>query len=283
MRRIVVCRAAFAERHAVLDPSIMPANAVPAAAPATGDPVRTREVAWPTLALFVVVSTGLLVLLLAVTRASPSSGAAGPPWRQNLVTFVTLLAVAVGGVVFGVGGLRPDDVGLRRDKLAQGLAVTAGVWAVMQLAAAVPDLASAGSVAVARTWARNGVGPTLLWTAAMILGAALYEEVAYRGFLFPQLYLKLSGPHRRRFWTALLVSQALFASSHVPAHIALRNLSGAALWSRVVVQGVAGVLLLLVYLRTRNLWISIGLHGLVNAPTPLVAGATAPRPRWSRS
>jgi membrane protease YdiL (CAAX protease family) len=253
--------------------SVMPPNAISQPA-STRDPIRTREVGWPIVVLYIGVSTGLLLLHLAIRRAGLLGPMlAGPAWQQNLFMFSTLLIIAIGGVVFGIGRLRPTDVGLRRDRLVEGLIVTAAVWLLMQVIAVVSAIATTGTIVVARTWIRNGVGPTLMWTAAMFLGAALYEEIAYRGFLFPQLYLKLRGSHRLRFWTALLLTQVLFATSHIPAHIALRNLSGSALWRQVVLQGVAGALLLLLYLRTRNLWIPIGIHGLANAPTPLVAGA----------
>jgi membrane protease YdiL (CAAX protease family) len=130
--------------------------------------------------------------------------------------------------------------------------------------------------APAQTWTTNGWQGTLLWTAVMFLGAALYEEIAFRGFLYPQLYLKFRGSHRVRFWTALLVSQLLFAIGHVPAHLMIRHLSGRGLWTTVILQGLIGVVLLLLYLRTRNLWISVGIHGLVNAPTPLLEGTIGP-------
>lgn len=242
--------------------------------PSPPDPIRTREAGWLTIALYVGIAEGLLVLLIAIRRAGPLGDIlAGSGWRENLFLFAVLLLVAVGGVIFGIGGLRPADVGLRRDKLIQALIVTVTVWSIMQLFAAVEDVATTGTIVIDSSWTRSGVGRTLAWTAAMFLGAALFEEISYRGFLFPQLYLKLRGTHRIRFWTALVVTQTLFAVGHIPAHISLRNLSGSALWTTVVVQGVAGVLLLLLYLRTRNLWISVGIHGLANAPTPLVAGA----------
>jgi len=177
-------------------------------------------------------------------------------------------------VIFGLGRLKPAEVGVRRDKLREGVIVTLAVWSLMQLVEVVGDIATTGMVNLSPAWIRNGIWPTLAWTGAMFLGAALYEEIAYRGFLFPQICLKLRGTYRARFWIALLISQVVFAASHIPAHIALRNLSGSALWTTVVMQGIIGALLVLLYLRTRNLWIAIGIHGLVNAPTPLVAGAS---------
>ena len=245
----------------------------------TREPIRTREVRWSTIALYIGVSTALTLLLLLVRRMGPLGQLlSGPAWRENLFFFATLLIIAVGGVMFGAGRLRPVDVGLRRSKLAQGMIVTAGLWLLIQLIAAVPSAITTRTIFISRAWVTNGVGPTFIWAAVMFLGAALYEEVAYRGFLFPQLYLRFRGSHRRRFWTAVIVSQVLFAIGHIPAHIVLRHLSGVVLWRTVVLQGLAGVMFLLLYLRTRNLWISIGIHGLADAPTPLIRGTESWEP-----
>jgi membrane protease YdiL (CAAX protease family) len=241
----------------------------------TQDPIRTREVSWLVIALFLAVSSGVFVLLPVFRRIAPLRALLdGPSWISNLVVFATVLIVVVGGVIVGIGRMRPADVGLRRDKLAEGIVVTGAVWLLMQLVELAGDIATGGTVTIAPTWSRNGVESTLAWTAAMFLGAALYEEIAYRGFLFPQIYLKIGGTHRKRFWIALLISQVVFAAGHIPAHITLRHLSGSVLWTTVFLQGITGVLLVLLYLRTRNLWICIGMHGLANAPTPLVAGAS---------
>jgi membrane protease YdiL (CAAX protease family) len=239
------------------------------------DPIRTREVNWLVIALFLGVSSGLLVLVSVLRHFPPLRQIlAGPSWRSNLLVFAVLLIVAVFGVIFGLGRLRPTDVGLRRDKFREGVMVTVAVWSLMQIIEIVGDVVTSGPVTIAPSWTRNGIGSTLAWTGVMFLGTALYEEIAYRGFLFPQLYLKIRGTHHARLWIALILSQAVFAASHIPAHVALRNLSGSALWTTVVLQGIIGALLVLLYLRTRNLWISIGIHGLANAPTPLVAGAS---------
>lgn len=239
------------------------------------EPIRTRNASWQVIALFLAVSSVLFVLIPVLGRVAPLREIlAGPSWRSNTFVFAALLTVAVAGVIFGLGRLQPADVGIRRDKLREGMIVTVAVWSLMQLIEVVGDIAILGTVTIDPSWIRNGIGSTLAWTAAMFLGAALYEEIAYRGFLFPQLYLRIRGTHRARFWIALVASQVVFAASHIPAHVTLRNLSGTGLWTTVVLQGITGALLLLLYLRTRNLWISIGIHGLANAPTPLVAGAS---------
>jgi membrane protease YdiL (CAAX protease family) len=241
----------------------------------TPNPIRTREVSWLIVAVFLGVSSGVFLLLAILRQVARLRGIyIGGSWRWNLIIFAALLIVVVVGVIFGLGRLKPGDVGIRRDKLREGVIVTLAIWSLMQLVEIVGDVATTGSISLAPTWIRNGVWSTLAWTAAMFLGAALYEEIAYRGFLFPQLYLKIRSTDRARFWIALLISQVVFAASHIPTHIALRNLSGSALWTTVVLQGIVGAILVLLYLRTRNLWICIGIHGLFNAPTPLVSDAS---------
>ena len=68
---------------------------------------------------------------------------------------------------------------------------------------------------------------------------------------------------------ALLVSQCLFAVAHIPAHILVRHMAARQITMTVIAQGFAGVMLAVLYLRTRNLWIAMGMHALVNAPTSL--------------
>lgn len=239
------------------------------------EPIRTREVSWALIALFLLVSMGLIVGVLAARNAGLlATLLRGPMWQVNLVLFGGLLLVAVGGVVFYIGRLRPAELGLGWRRLREGLLVIGGIWLIIQVLAAIEGAATDG-IALDRAWTTVGVLRTVTWAAVMFLVTATYEEIAFRGFLFPQLYLKFRGSHRMRFWTALFVSQAVFAVAHLPAHVALRHLSGSALWAQVVLQGVAGVLLVLVYLRTRNLWIGIGFHGLANAPTPIFRGATS--------
>ena len=244
----------------------------------TRDPIRTREVGWPIIVAFVGATTGLELLLLIIQRAAVlGSLLAGAAWKGNLFFFATLLLVAVCGILFGLGRLRPPDVGVVRSKLPEGILVTSAVWLLDQTIAAVSAILTTPTT-IAHTWTTNGWQGTLLWTAVMFLGAALYEEIAFRGFLFPQLYLKFRGSHRVRLWTAVFVSQFLFAIGHVPAHLMIRHLSGRGLWTTVILQGLIGVVLLLLYLRTRNLWITVGIHGLVNAPTPLLVGTVGSAP-----
>jgi uncharacterized protein len=246
-------------------------TATPEVGPAR-EGVRARESTWTIIVVFLVLSTGLMALGILATRRGPLVGLlSGPSWFENLVLFGTLLVVAVGGILFALGRLRPRDVGLDRSKLAEGVVAIAILYAAIQLVPAAIELALTGGVEMHRAWTTQGAASLLRWAGVMFLATALYEEVAFRGFLFPQLYLKAPGTHRARFWTALLVSQLAFGLMHMPGHVIIRDMSGTALWAMMGAQAFVGALLVLLYLRTRNLWIAVGVHGLVNAPTPLVA------------
>lgn len=234
------------------------------------EPIRTREVGWPVLLLFAGVSAAVILLFPQAQRVEGFGRfLRGLAWWQNLNLFGSLLIFAVGGVVFGVGRLRPRDLNLGARRLLEAAVVIVPAWAIMQLW----PLVATGNAVVDPFWTTIGVARMLRWAAVMFLVVAMYEEIAFRGFLFPQLYLKVRGSHPVRFWTALVASQMLFAIAHIPAHIAFRHLSGVLLLKEVAFQAVAGVMLLLLYLRTRNLWIPVGFHGLANAPTPLFAGS----------
>jgi membrane protease YdiL (CAAX protease family) len=124
-------------------------------------------------------------------------------------------------------------------------------------------------------WTIYGAGFMIGLLLTQILGNALFEEIAYRGFLFPQLYLRLTSLRERpwkRFALALLISQAAFALSHIPNRIYLGMSAGDIAVDLLMLVG-WGVLYTLLYLRTDNLFLVVGVHALGNTPTTLFATA----------
>jgi membrane protease YdiL (CAAX protease family) len=107
---------------------------------------------------------------------------------------------------------------------------------------------------------------------AQVLGNALFEEVGYRGFLLRQFELRLGWVtgRRRRLAVAAALSLALFALMHVPNRLSA-GFAGADLATSVLIALALGVLLTLLYLRTGNLLLVVGVHALINTPTLLVA------------
>jgi membrane protease YdiL (CAAX protease family) len=109
-----------------------------------------------------------------------------------------------------------------------------------------------------------------------VVGNALYEEVTYRAFFFPQLYLKLRGTTSRSWTaliTALLISQILFALHHLPNQLFIQGMTlGGVALSLPFLAGY-GILMALIYVRTHNIFICVGLHALTDAPTSLFVNA----------
>jgi membrane protease YdiL (CAAX protease family) len=190
-----------------------------------------------------------------------------------------LLGVAL-LIALGLGHLRPAEVGLRRSQIGAGVAMTVAAWLLMQLAGLVAGLVS-GTLALDPTWAQLGVLAVLGVLVGQLCGNALTEEVAWRGFTLTQAYGQLA---KRAWWRghagwtlvgALFISQLVFALIHLPSRM-VSGLSGVDLALGLLTPGLLGVVFALVYLRTGNLFIAVGLHALVNAPTPLFAGSSIP-------
>ena len=77
-----------------------------------------------------------------------------------------------------------------------------------------------------------------------------------------------------RLVLALLVSQGLFALSHVPNRIYLGMKPDEIALDLLMLLG-WGTLYALIYLRTNNLFIVVGIHALGNTPTTLFATVPA--------
>lgn len=90
-------------------------------------------------------------------------------------------------------------------------------------------------------------GSVILDSLEIALGAAIVEELLFRGVMF-QAIQKLGGG-----WVALAVTSLLFGAFH------LGN-PGATLWSTLAITLEAGVLLGAAFMWRRNLWFAMGLH-----------------------
>jgi len=84
-----------------------------------------------------------------------------------------------------------------------------------------------------------------------IVGAPVFEEIVFRGILFPWL------ARRTGFWPGVVVVSALFAALHLhlPSLLPLFLLSA---------------MFCVAYARTRSLWVPIGMHALFNAVSVLL-------------
>lgn len=123
------------------------------------------------------------------------------------------------------------------------------------------------SVVVALIWICQGIsfegtGTPENWLNVLFrvgIFAGVFEEIVSRGVLF-RLAEEIIGS-----WGAVILSGALFGASHLG--------NDNANWlSAVSIAVSAGVLFPVVYMLTRNLWVSIGLHAAWNVVQGIVFG-----------
>lgn len=239
---------------------------------------EVRETGWWLIGLFLAVQTALIVVLVVHGPAVfvPVARWSGWALHPDLLFAAALFLVGLVGVVFLLGRLRPVDVGIRLRQVLPALMVTAVLWALTQLVLVAAAVAGGDGLALHAGWRTPGVVPTLGFTVAMLVGMAVYEEVAFRGYLFPQLYLKFRGTAGVRIALAAVVSSLLFALVHIPTRLLNAQVPVEALLPQMAVLTAAGLFGAALYLRTRNLFVVVGVHALVNAPTPLVASPLSP-------
>jgi membrane protease YdiL (CAAX protease family) len=103
------------------------------------------------------------------------------------------------------------------------------------------------SGAYTAAWAPRHVVTTIALAVAVNAGAAIVEELTFRGLIFQGIE-QLGGR-----WIALGVTALLFGGAH------FFN-PGATLWSSVAIAIEAGVLLGAAFMWRRNIWFVIGLH-----------------------
>lgn len=195
-------------------------------------------------------------------------------WPASAVTFALMLVV-----ILGAGGLRVDDVGLDRDMLARGVGITLMTWAATQVIGVLPRVVAEDPVAIHRSWLHGAAlvnGGNLLTAFC----AATLEEVALRGFLLVQLYLLFhrdpKDPTQGVFGAValtMLAGNAIALLGSWPTGPTRELLVGQAIAAGI------GLYLCWIYLRTRNLFFAIGVHTLILAPTPVVAGLRG-EPGW---
>jgi hypothetical protein len=239
---------------------------------------RLKETIWPVIVLTVIVDVAFLALAMLVIL--PFLRASFPLERLTngliQVTFIfsaLRFALVALGVTMLIGGLRAWDIGLAWEKLTAGALVVFGLWIVMQLIGILFGLVASGQVALSPIWAPDKLTLIAGELIAQFLGNAFAEEVIFRGFLVTQVYLMLKGNISGRGWrvtAAVLISQLIFSLSHIPQRLTGSYTPLSLLLNLLLVWGY-GILFAVLYLRTENIFIAVGVHALANAPVTIVA------------
>lgn len=205
-------------------------------------------------------AAGAVILRLAVFAVASSAAAIILAWllqpfraEGTFGLFATALATFLGLVA---GTWLTLTIFEKRSLAAVGLHAgpTASVEMGWGLALGAAITTAAGAVLLVFGWLsiRDGDGVVLegLWQAVGLTGfvavAAAFEELLFRGYPFQLIWKRLGLP------VALGLSAGLFALAHLGnpelTPLAFVNLA------------LAGLLLALAYVRTRSLWLPIGVH-----------------------
>lgn len=233
-----------------------------------------RAVSWGVVAA---VCSVLVVMLLFVSYvlfrtaipmevARVTNGAIRGP---QLAYFIEIGLLCL--VMIKLGGLRAADVGLRRADLVPAAAATFAIWLAAQMLLASSALAAGHGLSIDPAWIERGAANPGIAFAGQLFATALAEELAFRGFLTPQLATKLAaGGMGARTATAVAIVgvQLAFALSHVPQRLA-SDVSGLELVSNLGLTWVIGIGFALLYWRTGNLLLVVGIHALSNELAPL--------------
>ena len=234
-----------------------------------------RGASWLVLALTAVAYTGAILFVNGVLfqRGQPALhwvySATGGLVNGTLVGGLCVLGVSA-FIIVGLGRLRASDIGWRMRDVGPGLLLALAVWVVMQGVQAV-FLLFRDDFALHEAWKQFGPGGLLGGVLGQLFGNALVEETVFRGFFLPQFYVKATRvfPRGAALAIALLSSQVLFAVSHLPNRFFLMGPTGLdILWEQLGLMAV-GLIFAAVYLLTRNLFLVVGFHVLLNAPVPI--------------
>ena len=182
------------------------------------------------------------------------------------------------GVFWGRQSLR--DLGWRVADLLPGLFATLVLWAAMQVSTMISAQVTGTPLVLGAGWSMHALGGAMLGPLLAQLAAnALMEETNFRAFLWPQIALRLRLRLRPPLALAVaaLASQLVFAVMHVPIRL-YGGADPATLGMMLVNLFAIGLVFCLLYAWTRNLFIVVGYHALLNTPT-MIFDPVGPSPQ----
>ncbi len=207
----------------------------------------------------------VLTVLVPLQRAT--GGLIGP----NLVFGLLGLLLTVGAVVNVLGRVPAAGFGWSARKAGVGLLVGLGLWLALQVVLAAVAVAR-GTALMLPPAGRGAAALAIVGSLiGQLFGITLHEETVYRGFLFPQVGAQFRRASlRRQVLVGAVVSQLLFALSHIPNLALVHHGRGSGLALDLLGLFLMGLGFVLWYAVTENLFVCIVLHTLGNQPALLV-------------
>jgi uncharacterized protein len=185
--------------------------------------------------------------------------------QRALLPNIAIILIFVYGLLILYRKLKPRELGLEREKVLQAAFVIALVILILQISSTVISIISDKTLTLGNLWSKVSISTALGILICQLLVVAVQEEIIFRGFLMPQVYLRIKKDNYiMRMILALVISQGLFAIWHIP----IRVFSGMSLISTtisLITVFMLGIIFALIYIRTDNIFIAMGIHGLWNA------------------
>ncbi|MBC5993205.1 CPBP family intramembrane glutamic endopeptidase [Pontibacter cellulosilyticus] len=168
---------------------------------------------------------------------------------------------------------------LTRSEITKGLLLSVVIYIGVNIALIAGVLLKGESLALAKSfWSVSGVAKALGVFFFNILLGAFIEELLCRAYLIPQGYLLLQKKIKYKvvaLLAAVILTQLIFALAHLPAELFRFEKSLASIVSNQGQLFMSGLILSLVYLRTRNVVFVAVFHALMNYKLPIIDATDA--------
>jgi membrane protease YdiL (CAAX protease family) len=181
-----------------------------------------------------------------------------------VVVFLPWIFV-IGLGIFLLGKTRLSDLGIFPAKIIPAILFGLGLWVTIQIIVVATMFFLKGKL----NWQTVSLG----YLVDQLLFFAIAEEIIYRGFLFPQFYLKflrIKQDSVMALWGTLFVSQAVFSISHIPNRL-VNDTPLQDIPFQLLLLLISGLFFCYVYLRSQNLIVAVFVHALWNFPTILIS------------
>ncbi len=202
----------------------------------------------------------------------------GPPWWEPIAIATgywiplgeLIFLVVICALIFPKSPLKARHLGLIRAKIPMGLLVLTGFWGLIQILSLLLSIILTGSIILNPSWLTSPFSENIRIFVTAVFGPGLCEELIFRGFLLPQVFVKFHPKiqSRKNAWViAIALSSGIFAAAHIPVEI-YYTLKISGWWG--VTNGLlntftVGCLLSFIFLRTRNISTAIVVHGLYDS------------------
>ena len=212
------------------------------------------QCAFSPIAQFVLFPSGVLHAIKNIT---------GGVLHQTFLAYV-ILALFMGFFLCYLGGLRTKDFALFRLKLLPALGYMLVAWMLIQIS---PLLLGYG-LEIQASWSEDSIFLRRFsrFFFGQLIGNALYEELFYRAFLISQFTLLF----RKKcsliiaILLAILCSQLIFAVLHIPVRI-VGGVPMELMVANIASTFMIGLIFVCIFLLTKNILATAGLHALWNA------------------